>query len=348
MYRKYLVVISFIMCVFMIAACSGSGTTSEDGKEVIEYRLSHPGTEGNEEDFYSRYSNKFAQLVRDYTDGALEINVYGQGELYDNYGDMTKAVMGGSLEIAVTSVPGSYPEAGVPEASIVSAPRLFSTADQFYEFVEDEHGYGVIKELLEKNGAKELDTFVMGQQYFYSEKEIHSIEDFNGLIIRAGGEGTRNFIEAVGAAVSTLAIPEVYGGIQQNVIDGVATGLDAYVRNNFYEVAPNIMAENWLFTMYNMALIIGNDSWANLPENIQTDLEEKVLPELHEWAMSEVQKQWEKDREKADEVSNWITFSDDVIEELDKIILEEVHPVYNEISSEAEQILKAAQEAAGQ
>ncbi len=345
--KKPLVLILAVIIISLVAACSNSKTANEEGKQTIEYRLSHPGTEGNEEDFYSRYSNKFADLVHEHTDGELEIKIYGQGELYDNYGDMTKAVMGGSLEIAVTSVPGSYPEAGVPEASIVSAPRLFQTAEQFYQFIEDENGYQIIKELLEKKGAKELDTFLIGQQYFYSPNEIKNVEDFKGMIIRAGGEGTRNFIEAVGASVSTLSIPEVYGGLQQGVIDGLATGLDAYARNNFYEVAPNIMAENWLFTMYNMSLIIGNESWGSLPDHLQAAIEEKVIPELHEWAISEIEKQWEKDREKVNEKANWIIFSNDVIKELDQIIVEEVYPHYHEISPEAEQILKAAQEAAG-
>lgn len=336
MYRK-VIVATVLASVLATAGCA----SQSDGDAESTLRLSHSGTSGSG-DIYDQYSEKFAEQVAKATKDRVKVEVYGNGELYDDFVDATTAVVGGDIDLAITSVSGSYPEIGVPEGSVAGAPRMFDSDKDYLSWLEADDGYKQIEPLLEKKGITELDNFPLGKQYLYTKNEIRSIDDFKGLTMRAGGEGTMAFLKAIGASPSNMSIGETYGGLQQGVLDGVVTGIDAYDRNKFYEVAPHVTADNYLFSMYNVSLIQNKESWEGLTPGDRAAIEDNVLPQMHKWVLKEVEKTWSDSMEEVAEESKWSTLDQSTIDKLDSRIETKVFPIYSDISKTADSMLKSA------
>lgn len=340
-----LLIVLMVLLQTILVACSGeSSNPGNSKKDVVELRLSHTSPKDNK-NFYSRYSNKFAELVEENTDGQVKVQTYGEGELYGNYIEMTKAVMEGALDIGFIIPATAYPDAGIPEAASVMLPRLLRSEEQFYEFLEREDAYGLIDKKLEERGARRLDSILFGEYYIYTKKDIQSVEDLKGLIIRYGGGPLDIAGKSLGTVPSPLAISEAYSGLQQGVIDGASTGLDGFIRRKWHEVNSYILAENWAFTKYNIDLIISDTAWSKIPTDMQKIIKESVIPELHEWGIEEAHKEWDISREEIDKVgAKWITLPDDVVEEFDEILVNEAYPEFKKISPDMKKLIEIAEE----
>jgi len=336
--------ILFLLSV--MTGCSGSekqqAAQSGGDQKVVKLRLSHT-SQKDKTNFYSRYAEKFAELTDKYTNGGLQVQTYGEGELYGNYIEMTKAVMDGSLDMGYIIPSTAYPSTGIPEAAAPMIPRLLKTEEAFYKFIERKDGYGVIDDLVAKRNIKRLDSVIFGKFYIYTPKPISKPEDFKGLIMRLGGGPIDVTGKALGMTPSPLSIAEVYSGLQQKVVDGAATGLDGFVRRKWFEVAPYIVAKNWMFTWYNIDLIINNNAWGRIPEEQKKIITDKVVPELHAWAVEEAHKEWAKAESEVEKVGGkWVALPDETIKELDGILADKAYPEVRKISPVMSKLIDVA------
>ena len=79
-----------------------------------------------------------------------------------------------------------------------------------------------------------------GIRHIMTTKPINSINDIKGLKIRTMGVPAHvSSFNAFGAKATPMAYAELYGALQQNVVDGAEAANTNYNSKKFYEVAPH-------------------------------------------------------------------------------------------------------------
>jgi TRAP-type C4-dicarboxylate transport system substrate-binding protein len=79
----------------------------------------------------------------------------------------------------------------------------------------------------------------LGLRSMYSKKEIHKVADIKGLKIRVQATPTEDTIfPAYGAQVVHMPFGSVYTSLQTGVVDVAENGINIYLANKHYEVAP--------------------------------------------------------------------------------------------------------------
>jgi TRAP-type C4-dicarboxylate transport system substrate-binding protein len=73
----------------------------------------------------------------------------------------------------------------------------------------------------------------------YSKREIRKIEDFKGLKVRVQATPTEDVMfPAYGAQIVHMPFGSVYTSLQTGVVDVGENGINVYLANKHYEVAP--------------------------------------------------------------------------------------------------------------
>ena len=73
----------------------------------------------------------------------------------------------------------------------------------------------------------------------YSKKEIHNVEDIKGLKVRVQATATEDtMFPAYGAQTVHMPFGSVYTSLQTGVVDVAENGVNVYLVNKHYEVAP--------------------------------------------------------------------------------------------------------------
>jgi TRAP-type transport system periplasmic protein len=88
-------------------------------------------------------------------------------------------------------------------------------------------------------GSHVIGLATLGLRSMYSKKEIHNVADIKGLKIRVQATPTEDTIfPAYGAQVVHMPFGSVYTSLQTGVVDVAENGINIYLANKHYEVAP--------------------------------------------------------------------------------------------------------------
>lgn len=74
----------------------------------------------------------------------------------------------------------------------------------------------------------------------YSNRDVSSLEDFSGMLIRTYDPSTQAIVTALGATPTALQKSELYMGLQRGTIDGAITGITDAEGAKFDEVVDNV------------------------------------------------------------------------------------------------------------
>jgi len=78
-----------------------------------------------------------------------------------------------------------------------------------------------------------------GFRHLYGRKEIHKVEDLKGLKVRVQATATEDaMFPAYGAQTVHMPFGSVYTSLQTGVVDFAENGVNVYLINKHYEVAP--------------------------------------------------------------------------------------------------------------
>jgi len=211
---------------------------------------------------------RFVEGIEKRTNGRYKIEQYFAAQLYKDP-DIPQVLatgvldMGDALSIRFSKV--------VPEALLVSGLcGLGESESQFHRALDGELGALLDKEFQKKANIKVIAWTELGgtDGIVCKKKQIRTIEDFKGLLIRAPGPANILFLRDVEASPVDVSSAEVYTALQYGTIDGAITALDSVVKRKFYEVAPHVTSASIGCTM-STALAMNLDKWNKLSPNIQ-------------------------------------------------------------------------------
>ena len=88
-------------------------------------------------------------------------------------------------------------------------------------------------------GARVIGLATLGLRHMYSKREIRKIDDIKGLKVRVQATPTEDtMFPAYGAQIVHMPFGSVYTSLQTGVVDVAENGINDYLANKHYEVAP--------------------------------------------------------------------------------------------------------------
>ncbi len=179
-----------------------------------------------------------AKRVNERAAGSLEIQVFTGGQLPTGKDSLEQVVNGANwISVDGVSFLGDY----VPDFNAVAGPMLYNSFDEFTAMTKTALVQELVKEA-EAQGIKILALdYVFGFRSLLTDRVITTPADLKGLKIRVPNSKIYvNTLQAMGAAPSTLPFPEVYGAVQQGVIDGLEGSNLTIYGTKIYEVRKNV------------------------------------------------------------------------------------------------------------
>ncbi len=282
--------------------------------------------------FHTKGAEKFATLVKDYSNGSVDITVHAGSSLIK--GNPLKAVKDGTVAMTDMFIP--FTSGGGKVFGISALPFIASSYDDAYRL------YQISKPAYEKTAKKWNQKLLYSVTWppsgFYSNKAMTSISDFKGAKTRTYDKNSAAFVNSAGGNAVALPWGEVYSSLRTGMVNSVVTSSASGKDGKFWEVLTNFTKINYAYPL--QAVTINLDYWNSLTKAQQ----EAMLK-----ASKEIEKvQWEASKEE-DRVSletlakNGMAVSDaspELKAELDKIANDLLEKYLDGASSEIKKIFK--------
>ena len=251
--RKILIILSALIFSFSVA----------NAKIILK-----AGHTANPDEPYHKGMLELKRIVEKETNGEVEIQIFPNGQLGSEK-EMIEGLKLGTVDI--TSPSNGNLTNFVPELGIFDLPFLFRDRPHMYKAMDGAPGKKLSK-AMSKKGFRLLGFYEAGVRHIMTTKKpIKSIDDIKGLKIRTMGVPAHvSSFNAFGAKATPMAYAELYGALQQNVVDGAEAANTNYNSKKFYEVAPHWAQIGW--TALVADLIMSEKKFKSLPKNVQKAL----------------------------------------------------------------------------
>jgi TRAP-type C4-dicarboxylate transport system substrate-binding protein len=110
------------------------------------------------------------------------------------------------------------------------------------------------------------------QEYMFVDKEVSTVDDLSGMIIRASSAPLVSCVENLGSTATSIAITDLYMSLSQGVADGTITSVDAADVFKLQDVCKYLL-DLPICTGMNF-IGINNATWDKLPADIQAEMDE--------------------------------------------------------------------------
>jgi len=184
---------------------------------------------------------KFAELVKERSQGRLEIQIFAPGTMVSAY-EQFSAVQRKAIEVGMGV--GGYNLKQVPESYIEQGLfGAFSSLEEFVDFYtqyRDGAAYEIIDEAYREKGCHLLKSLGPSPLVFVLREPLTSVEALRGKKIRGSGAAP-DLISNLGAVPVTLAPAELYLALQTGTIDGLITPQYTIGTLNLWDAAKGMM-----------------------------------------------------------------------------------------------------------
>jgi tripartite ATP-independent transporter DctP family solute receptor len=179
--------------------------------------------------------DEMARLLRERTDGRLDVKTYSGGQLGSERDTLEITVFGGLDMNRVNLAPLNSIE---PMTTIPALPFLFRSNLHMRRALDSNVGDEILDSLT-GHGLIGLCFYDSGDRNFYNTKRpIYTPADMQGLKIRVPNSDLYiAMIKALGADATPMSISEVYQSLVQGVIDGAENNWPSYESGRHFEVA---------------------------------------------------------------------------------------------------------------
>ncbi|MFD0911824.1 TRAP transporter substrate-binding protein [Ruegeria arenilitoris] len=131
----------------------------------------------------------------------------------------------------------------------------------------------------EHRGVKVIALHTHGPAQLHTSSPVTSMDQISGLKVRIPGGVGGDVGTALGATGIQVPAPKVYETLASKAADGVVMPLESRKGFKLTEVAPNVYEMPGGLYRGSFAFIMNEDTFADLPEDIQQALEENVFGE---------------------------------------------------------------------
>src|SRR5579864_3002808 len=213
-----------------VAAASFSANAQE---RHFRFAYDQPTTTG-----YGVAGDIFASKMKELSKGQFLVDQYPGAQLGQEP-QVLQLLKSGDIDFAISSSANAATVS--PQAGVMSLHFLFRSEEHLTKAIADPRLAEAFKSMIEGSvkGAHVIGLATLGLRSMYSKKEIHNIGDIKGLKVRVQATPTEDAIfPAYGAQTVHMPFGSVYTSLQTGVVDVAENGINVYLANKHYEVAP--------------------------------------------------------------------------------------------------------------
>ncbi len=257
------VILVLVLCIFLVlagcgsknnAAPSASSSSTPDAGKVVTAKLAHVGAPDH---IFELGAQKFSELVKEYTNGSLEIKTYPGASLGGDR-DTFEGLQMGTIEFCIQGPIDSF----LPESSMVSLPYMFKDSAAVYKYLDSDIATEIYKGLEDK-GVRCLGHMENGWRLITSNRPINTLTDLKGLKIRTPESPVwTDTFKALGANPVPVAFNELYSAMQQGVVDGQENPTAHIKTQRFYEVQEYLTISRHMYL--DAPLCVSEKFWLTL------------------------------------------------------------------------------------
>jgi TRAP-type transport system periplasmic protein len=209
--------------------------TGAAAQEVKHYRFAYdqPKTTG-----YGILGDIFAEKLKTLSKGTMLIDQYPGAQLGQEP-QVLQLVKSGDVEFCISSSANAATLS--PQAGVMSMHFLFRDEAHLIKALADPEVSKAFKAMISDTvqGARVIGLATLGLRSMYAKREIRKIEDIKGLKVRVQATPTEDtMFPAYGAQIVHMPFGSVYTSLQTGVMDVAENGINVYLANKHYEVAP--------------------------------------------------------------------------------------------------------------
>src|ERR1700692_1225347 len=223
-------ILAAVTAAFAILTAAGASA-----QEVKHYRFAYdqPKTTG-----YGILGDIFADKLKALSKGSMLIDQYPGAQLGQEP-QVLQLVKTGHAEFCISSSANAATLS--PQAGVMSMHFLFRSEAHLIKAIADPEVSRAVKAMISDagQGARVIALATLGLRHMYSKREIKKIDDMKGLKVRVQATPTEDtMFPAYGAQIVHVPFGSVYTSLQTGVVDVAENGINVYLANKHYEVAP--------------------------------------------------------------------------------------------------------------
>ena len=222
-----------LLCGLAAAAAAGwiGGATAQERRFSFAY--DQPPTTA-----YGIAANIFDAKLKELSGGKMRIDQFPGAQLGQEP-QMLQKMRAGDIDFVITSTANASTVA--PQAGVFSLHFIFRDQNHLMKVLADPAVSAAFRDMVKQSvqGAHVLGLMTMGLRSMYSKKEIHSVADVKGEKIRVQATKTEDeAFPAYGTQIVHMPFGDVYTSLQTGVVNIAENGVNVYLANKHYEVAP--------------------------------------------------------------------------------------------------------------
>ena len=260
-----------ILGAVALSAFLGFSSSASAQNRTFSFAYDQPPTTA-----YGIAANIFDAKLKELSGGKMSINQFPGAQLGQEP-QMLQKMRAGDIDFVITSTANASTVA--PQAGVFSLHFLFRDQNHLAKSLADPAISQAFRDMTKESvtGARTLGLLTMGLRNMYSKKEIVNVNDIKGQKIRVQATKTEDtHFPAYGAQVVHMPFGDVYTSLQTGVVNIAENGINVYLANKHYEVAPILSITE--HEANNNCLWISDKTWNSLtPEQqkwVQTAAEE--------------------------------------------------------------------------
>jgi len=226
---------SHFVCTIAMGLVATGLSSATCGQEVRHFRFAYDQPKGTG---YGIAGDTFAEKLKELSKGTMLIDQYPGAQLGQEP-QVLQLMKSGDIEFCISAAANAATLS--PQAGVMSLHFLFRNEDHLKKSLADPQVVQAVKTMIEETvqGGHVLALITLGFRDMYSKKEIHKVEDMKGLKVRVQATATEDtMFPAYGAQTVHMPFGNVYTSLQTGVVDVAENGVNVYLVNKHYEVAP--------------------------------------------------------------------------------------------------------------
>lgn len=198
--------------------------------------------------------------------GALQIQFFPAAQI-GAVRDLLEGIQLGTVQFAAAATTNITPF--LADTLVFDLPYVFTSTSALLKFLDGPAGEKLAAERFGTIKMRGLSWFEAGTRSIYnSRKPLYTPEDLKGMKIRVEENPVRvASLNAMGALATPMAFSEVYGALQQRIVDGAENTVQGYMTSKHYEVAPLFSITDHFISQD--SIVVGTIFFNGLPKELQ-------------------------------------------------------------------------------
>lgn len=212
---------------------------------------------------------RFEELAERYTDGAVDVQVFPNSQLYKDKEEL-EALQLGAVQMLAPSL-AKFGPLGVQDFEVFDLPFIFPDYQALHAVTNGPVGKALL-DALEDKGITGLAYWDNGFKIMSANRPLRMPADFRGLRMRIQASRVLEAqMAALGAAPQVMAFSEVEQALRAGLVDGAENTPSNMLTQGIDTVQTDATLSNHGYLGY--AVIVNKTFWDSLPDDLRKTLE---------------------------------------------------------------------------